>query len=218
MAADAARVSENVRRIREVITSAGGRDVALVAVTKTHPFSAMQLAIDAGCDAVGENYVQEIVEKLNGGEPPGPLHMIGAVQSNKVRRIDRVVSLWGAVDRSSVIDEIGKRAAHGGCADILLQVNTTGESSKSGCLPGEIDALRSRAESAGVTVRGLMTIGPTGGSIPEQQKAFGLLRRLCDESGLEVCSMGMSDDFETAVACGSTMVRIGSAIFGARTN
>jgi uncharacterized pyridoxal phosphate-containing UPF0001 family protein len=63
-----------------------------------------------------------------------------------------------------------------------------------------------------------MTIGPTGGSIAEQQKAFGLLRRLCDESGLEVCSMGMSDDFETAVACGSTMVRIGSAIFGARTN
>ena len=216
MAADAARVSENVRRIREVITSAGGRDVALVAVTKTHPFSAMQLAIDAGCDAVGENYVQEIVEKLNGGEPPGPLHMIGAVQSNKVRRIDRVVSLWGAVDRSSVIDEIGKRAAHGGCADILLQVNTTGESTKSGCLPGDVDALRLRAETAGLRVRGLMTIGPTGATTPDREAAFGLLRRLCDRSGLEVCSMGMSDDFETAVACGSTMVRIGSAIFGAR--
>lgn len=218
MAADAARVSDNVRRIREMITVAGGRDVALVAVTKTHPFSAMQLAIDAGCDAVGENYVQEIVEKLNGRQPPGPLHMIGAVQSNKVRRIDHAVSLWGAVDRASVITEIGKRAAGGGCADVLLQVNTTGESSKSGCRPVEVDDLRSVAESAGVRVRGLMTIGPTGGSITEQERAFGLLRRLCDESALEVCSMGMSDDFETAVACGSTMVRIGSAIFGARRN
>ena len=97
-------------------------------------------------------------------------------------------------------------------------MNTTGESSKSGCRPAEVDDLRSVAESAGVRVRGLMTIGPTGGSITEQERAFGLLRRLCDESALEVCSMGMSDDFETAVACGSTMVRIGSAIFGARRN
>lgn len=217
MAADAALVSDNVLHIRDRITAAGGRGVSLVAVTKTRPYESMQAAMAAGCDAVGENYVQEIIEKLDGREPPGPLHMIGAVQSNKVRRIDHVVSLWGAVDRASVVDEIGKRATGGGCADILLQVNTTGEESKSGCAPGEIDALRTRAEAVGLRVMGLMTIGPTGGSAADQERAFRLLRRLCDESSLGVCSMGMSEDFETAVACGSTMVRIGSAIFGART-
>ena len=216
MAADAARVSENVGRLRGLITAAGGTNVSLVAVTKTHPFASMEAAIAAGCDAVGENYVQEILEKLDGRTAPGPLHMIGAVQSNKVRKIDRLVGLWGAVDRASVIDEIGRRAAGGGCAEVLLQVNTTGESSKSGCLPRDVDGLRTRAEAAGVVVRGLMTVGPTGGTIAEQERAFGLLRRMCDSSGLDVCSMGMSDDFETAVACGSTMVRIGSAIFGAR--
>lgn len=216
MAADAAGVAENVGRIRDRITAAGGGDVLLVAVTKTHPFGHMQLAMDAGCDAVGENYVQEIIEKLDGRQPPGPLHMIGAVQSNKVRKIDHLVSLWGAVDRGSVVDEIGRRAASGGCRRILLQVNTTGEVSKSGCLPGEVDSVRARAEAAGLVVEGLMTIGPTGGSLAGQQAAFGLLRRLCDAGGLTVCSMGMSDDFEVAVGCGSTMVRIGSAIFGAR--
>jgi pyridoxal phosphate enzyme (YggS family) len=216
MAADAAPVAENVLRIRERITIAGGTRVTLVAVTKTHPFASMRAAIDAGCDAVGENYVQEILEKLDGRLSPGPLHMIGSIQSNKVRRIDRLVSLWGAVDRVSVIDEIGRRAESGGCRQILLQVNTTGETSKSGCLPGEIDALRARADAAGLSVEGLMTIGPTEGSLSSRQQAFALLRRLCDTGALGVCSMGMSDDFEVAVGCGSTMVRIGSAIFGPR--
>ena len=216
MAADAARVSENVVRIRERITSAGGAGVSLVAVTKTHPYESMRHAIDAGCDAIGENYVQEILEKLDGREAPGPLHMIGSIQSNKVRRIAGIVDLWGAVDRASVIDEIGRRAATGGCRSVLLQVNTTDEGSKSGCTPAEVDILRTRAESAGLTVRGLMTIGPTNGSLAVQQTSFGLLRRLCDEGALEVCSMGMSDDFEVAVGCGSTMVRIGSAVFGPR--
>lgn len=216
MAADAAQVAENVRAVRGRIASAGGGRVSLVAVTKTHPFEAMQSAIDAGCDAIGENYVQEILDKLDGRDAPGPLHMIGSVQSNKVRKIDRLVSLWGAVDRASVIDEIGRRAQSGGCPRILLQVNTTDEVSKSGCRPGEVDSLRARAESAGLSVEGLMTIGPTGGSLAAREQAFGLLRRLCDEGGLGVCSMGMSDDYEVAVGCGSTMVRIGSAIFGAR--
>ena len=216
MAADAATVAGNVRQVRERILRVGGTGVILVAVTKTHPFESMQAAMNAGCDALGENYVQEIVEKLGGRQPPGPLHMIGTVQSNKVRKVDHLVNLWGAVDRSSVITEIGKRAADGGCAEILLQVNTTGEGSKSGCLPGDVDGLRSFAESAGVTVRGLMTVGPTGGSHAERETSFRLLRRLCEASGLAICSMGMSDDFEQAVGCGSTMVRIGSAIFGPR--
>ena len=216
-APDAAQIAENVARVRARIDSAGGPGVSLVAVTKTHPFRVMEAAVAAGCDALGENYVQEIVSKLGGSPPPGPLHMIGAIQSNKVRKIDGLVSLWQSVDRASVIDEIGRRAGMGGCADILLQVNTTGETTKGGCLPGEVDALRERAEAAGLRVLGLMTIGPTGGATTASESAFGMLRALCDRGGLAVCSMGMTDDFEIAVACGSTMVRIGSALFGSRT-
>ena len=215
-APDAARIAENVAHVRERITAAGGSAVSLVAVTKTHPREVLDMAVDAGCDALGENYVQEIVSKLAGSPSPGPLHMIGAVQSNKVRKIAASVALWQSVDRASVIDEIAVRARSGGCGDILLQVNSTSEASKGGCMPSEVDTLRERAETAGLRVLGLMTIGPTGGTPGECEAAFSSVRSLCDRGGLAVCSMGMTDDFEIAVACGSTMVRIGSAIFGPR--
>ena len=212
----AAEITENLARVRERITAAGGRSVHVVAVTKTHPWETLVAAAQAGCDALGENYVQEIIAKLDGRTPPVALHMIGALQSNKVRKIDHVVSLWQSVDRPSVIEEIGRRARGGGCPDVLLQVNTTGEESKGGCSPGEIERLLACADEAGITVRGLMTIGPTAGSRPDIEAAFRLLRSLCDGHALGVCSMGMSDDFEIAAACGSTMVRIGSALFGSR--
>ena len=215
-APDAALIRDNVGRVRESITAAGGNGVVLVAVTKTHPWEVLVAAAQAGCDAVGENYVQEIFAKLEGREPPAPLHMIGSIQSNKVRKIDRVVSLWESVDRASVIDEIGRRAATGGCPDVLIQVNITGEPTKAGCDPAELDGLRARAGAAGVRVLGLMGIGPTEGTAAETEAAFRGLRRLCDGHELGVCSMGMSGDYEIAVACGSTMVRLGSVLFGRR--
>lgn len=215
-APDAAQIADNVARLRARLTALGGEHVSLVAVTKTHPRSVMEAAVAAGCDALGENYVQEILDKTAEAGPPGPLHMIGSVQSNKVRKIAGIVSLWQSVDRESVVDEIARRAAVGGCREILLQVNSTGEASKGGCGPADVSALRERAEAAGLNVLGLMTIGPTHGSAPERERAFRLVRGLCDEGGLAVCSMGMTDDYETAVGCGSTMVRIGSALFGTR--
>lgn len=209
-------VAENVASVRARIRAAGGDGVSLVAVTKTHGYDAVEQAFAAGCDAVGENYVQEMAGKFAGHVPAGPVHMIGAVQTNKVRRIAGLVSLWQTVDRPSVIDEIARRAAAGGCADILLQVNTTAEAAKSGCGEDEIDVLRGRAEAGGLRVLGLMTIGPTDGDPALTETSFRRLRRLCDAQGLGICSMGMSGDFELAVSCGSTMVRVGTAIFGER--
>ena len=215
-AADAARIAANLADVRGRITAAGGSGVSVVAVTKTHPLEVLRAAVEAGCDALGENYVQEILGKLAGGPPPGPLHMIGTIQSNKVRRISSLVSLWQSVDRESVIEEIGRRAVGGGCGDVLLQVNLTGETGKGGCDPGAVDRLRTHAEGHGVRVLGLMTVGPTDGGPAAAEPAFRALRRMCDEGGLGVCSMGMSADYEIAAGCGSTMVRIGSALFGPR--
>jgi PLP dependent protein len=210
---DAKEVADRVAHVRSLITKAGGTDVSLVAVTKSFGVDAMHAASMAGCEAVGENYAQELLDKATLGLPLTDVHFIGALQSNKVRRLSQHVALWQSVDRESVIDELDKRAPG---AAILIQVDTTGEPSKGGITPGELEAMRTYAEVRGLRVAGLMTIGPTDGSVSECEKSFVLLRRLVSEHGLTVCSMGMTDDYNIAVACGSTMVRVGSGLFGAR--
>jgi pyridoxal phosphate enzyme (YggS family) len=210
---DASQVADRVADVRARISLAGGSDVSLVAVTKTFGLDAVAAAAAAGCDAVGENYAQEFVEKISGGPPSIDVHFIGALQSNKVRLLVGHVAMWQSVDRTSVVDELGRRAPG---ASILLQVDTTNEPSKGGVAPGLLDDLRARAESQHLHVAGLMTIGPTNGTRQECETAFGLLRRLVNEQGLAVCSMGMTADYEIAVACGSTMVRVGSGLFGSR--
>ena len=210
---DLDEVASRVAQVRESISRAGGQHVSLIAVTKTFPIESLRAAHAAGCDGVGENYAQELAEKASQGLPNIDVHFIGALQSNKVKLIAPFVSLWQTIDRDSVMRELGRRVPG---AAILIQVNTTNEPTKGGVAPGEVEEMLTLAHSHGLSVRGLMTIGPTGGSISEQERAFGVLRSLVDSHGLSVCSMGMSDDFEVAVACGSTMVRIGSRLFGAR--
>ena len=210
---DASEVADRVAHVRSVIATAGGTDVSLVAVTKSFGVEAMHAALTAGCDAVGENYAQELVDKVALGLPSIDVHFIGALQSNKVRRVAQHIALWQSVDRVSVIDELRKRSSG---ANILIQVDTTGEPSKGGITPGELEAMRTYAEDRGLRVTGLMTIGPTDGSVSECEESFVLLRRLVSEHGLTVCSMGMTDDYNIAVACGSTMVRVDSGLFGAR--
>ena len=210
---DPSQVADNVGEIRRRIIECGGKDVALIAVTKTFALDAILAAVNGGCDGIGENYAQELLTKVEVGLPAIDVHFIGGIQSNKVRHLAGHVDLWQSVDSESVIKELGKRAP--GSA-ILLQVDTTNESSKGGIAPSLVDRFRTSAEMTGLSVRGLMTIGPTNGSIAEQQASFRQLRALTDEHGLQHCSMGMSGDYETAVGCGSTMVRIGSALFGAR--
>ena len=211
---DANEVADRVAHVRSVISDAGGTAVSLVAVTKSFGVDALHAASSAGCDGVGENYAQELLEKITVGLPSIDVHFIGALQSNKVRLLSEHIALWQSVDRESVVDELGRRAPG---ASILIQVDTTQEPSKGGVPPDQLDALRVRAESRGLVVRGLMTIGPTDGTQQECEKAFGMLRQLVNEQGLSVCSMGMSADYPIAVACGSTMVRVGSGLFGDRT-
>ena len=210
---DANEVADRVAHVRSVISDAGGTDVSLIAVTKSFGIEALRAASSAGCDAVGENYAQELLEKANVGLPSIDVHFIGALQSNKVRMLAGHIALWQSVDRDSVVDELGRRVPG---ATILIQVDTTGEPSKGGVTPAQLDALRVRAESRGLIVKGLMTIGPTDGTQDECEKSFGMLRHLVNEQGLSVCSMGMSADYPIAVACGSTMVRVGSGLFGDR--
>ena len=210
---DPQAVAERVQEIRSDITSMTSSNVAIVAVTKTFGHDAIRAAFSAHCDAVGENYTQELLGKAAEAPIELPVHFIGAIQSNKVRQLAPIVAVWQGVDRISVVHELVKRAPG---AQILLQVNSTGEASKSGVPPTEVESLLASAVDAGLNVRGLMTIGPTSGNAIEARKAFSSLRSLADSLALPECSMGMSDDYRLAVECGSTMIRIGSRLFGAR--
>ncbi len=211
---DPHEVALRVQQIREEVARASSSPVAIIAVTKTFGHDAIRAAVAAHCDAVGENYAQEVLAKVEESPFGLPVHFIGAIQSNKVRQLAPHISLWQGVDRESVISELGKRAPG---AEILLQVNTTNEDTKSGVPPQEVEALLAAGVKAGLAVRGLMTIGPTSGDVRDAEKAFLSLRSLADSLHLPECSMGMSDDYRVAVDCGSTMIRIGSRLFGPRT-
>ncbi len=216
---DAAAVTERVAAVRARIAAAGGREVELIAVTKTFPVDAIEAVVAAGCRAIGENYAQELVAKIDalaaagGAEADRPeVHFIGHVQTNKVRILAPVVTVWETVDRPAIVLELAKRAPG---ARIFVQVNVSGEEQKHGCRPDETDGLVRRARAAGLRVEGLMTIGAMGD--PDAARAgFRTLRTLATSLGLHGCSMGMSDDLEIAVQEGATHVRVGSALFGPR--
>ncbi len=205
--------------IRERIRAAGGSDgVTIVGVTKTFPFGHIEAAVAAGVVDLGENYGQELVDKAEAATAAGldpRWHFIGGLQRNKIKRLAGRVWLWQTVDRASLVDEIAKRDPG---ARILIQVNTTDEAQKSGCEPDEAAGLVDRAREAGLDPLGLMTIGPTGpgGTAADPRPAFERLRSLAEPCQVSELSMGMSADYELAVAEGATMVRIGSAIFGPR--
>ena len=220
-AVDASQVAVRVIQIRQRISSAGGKDVKLIAVTKTFDAAAMVAAYDAGCDGVGENYAQELIGKMHGlsSEKRLPVHFIGRLQTNKVKAMAGIVDVWQTVDRPELISEIAKRCVNirdDTKPQIMLQVNATGELDKGGCLPAELSNLLDQATSKGLEVLGLMTVGPTNNEPQQARQAFQLVRKLADDLGLMQCSMGMTGDFEIAVAEGATMIRVGSALFGDR--
>lgn len=218
---DVERLRQRVGEIRDRIHRAGGVGVQLVAVTKTWGADAMIGAHEVGCDGVGENYAQELIRKI-ALVPPSqrlPVHFIGQMQTNKVKLLIDTVDVWQSVDRASLVDELIKRSRL--CAkttptSIMLQVNTTGESTKAGCDPADVPTLLTRAVEGGLLVSGLMTIGPTNGEVDLTRRAFRLLGELADAHGLVERSMGMSGDFEIGVELGATLVRVGTALFGER--
>lgn len=221
----AAEVARAFERTRQRIRDAGGTDVELVAVTKGFGPDAIALAAENGATAVGENYAQELVGKLDALSRTTGLHVpsvyfIGRLQTNKVKHLARRVARYETVDRASLIAEIARRDPG---ASVLIQVapdgtepNNTSVPAKGGCRLSEVDALVEAADAAGLAVLGLMTVGPTTGGPDAAAPGFAAVRRAVDRLGLSVCSMGMSADLEVAVREGSTEVRIGSALFGKR--
>jgi hypothetical protein len=208
-------VAERLERLRGRIRQAGGEKVEVLAVTKGFDRSAVEAALAAGLTDMGENYAQELLEKASVSSPSGiePVwHFVGRLQRNKVRKLASIVRLWQSVDRLAVGREISQRAPG---ASVLVQVNASGEPQKGGCAPEAAGELVEELASLGLEVRGLMAVGPTGP--PElAREPFRRLVSLADDLHLPVRSIGMTDDLEVAIEEGSTMVRIGRALFGPR--
>lgn len=204
----------DVRRRIDDVSRPWTHRVDLVGVTKGFEAWAIEAAVRAGCDAIGESYAQELLAKRATIERLQPsVHFVGRLQRNKVRQLVDLVDVWCSLDRPSLIDEVAKRAPR---SRVLVQVDTTGDPAKGGCAPGDTAQLVDRARAGGLEVLGLMTVGPTGQPPEAARPGFREVRGLVDELGLTVCSMGMSDDLEIAVEEGSTEVRLGTAIFGQR--
>jgi pyridoxal phosphate enzyme (YggS family) len=201
-------------------------DVTIVAVSKTHPIDAIREARAAGATDFGENYAQELAAKVGelagDAAPPVRWHFIGRLQRNKAKLVAGRVALVHAVDTVDLAEELARRAA-GAVQPILLTVNLAGESTKGGVTADAASAVaRVLAGVPGTSLDGLMTMPPPADDPEASRPQFVALRtlrdRLADELGrpLPVLSMGMSHDFEVAIACGATHVRIGTAIFGRR--
>ena len=225
-------IAENIARIRAEMEAAArevGRDpkeILLIGASKMNDAQACRDAIAAGIDALGENRVQEMTQKLSENAYEGaPLHFIGHLQRNKVKQVVGFVDLIQSVGSLSLLDEIEKVAAAKGLVqDILLEVNVGEEEAKSGFFPAEIFAAAEAAlERPHVRVKGLMTIPPADADRDTNMQYFRQVQALYVDineklfhNELKCLSMGMSGDYEDAVLAGATMVRVGSAIFGAR--
>jgi hypothetical protein len=225
-------VRDNIALVREEIARAAAKagrspaEVRLLAVTKTVDDDRIREAIAAGVDLVGENYVQEARRKIDLLGRSLPWHFIGHLQTNKAKYAVRLFDLIHSVDRVELARELDRRAAVAGVTlGILVEVNVSGEATKSGVPATQaISLVRTLAELPGLSVRGLMTMPPWFDDPEEARPYFAALRRLAEEIRRErieeVCmeelSMGMTNDYPVAVEEGATIVRIGRAIFGER--
>ena len=230
---DAKTIAENVAHIRETMAQAArdaGRapeDIQLCAATKMNDADAVRAAIAAGVDCCGENRVQELQQKLPQGAYAGkPLHFIGRLQTNKVKYLVGTVDLIESVDRIELLETIDKLAQKRGVVQrILLEVNIAGQESKAGFTADEAAQLAAKmGDYPGAKLCGLMAIPPVSEHSGDNRIFFRQMRQLFvdikgktyDNVAMECLSMGMSDDYPDAIAEGSTMIRVGTAIFGAR--
>ena len=214
--------------VRERISAAQARTgqeqpVTIIAVTKTFGPDAVRAAVEAGLRAVGENRVQEALEKQDAlPDLAVDWHLIGTLQQNKARRAAGRFALIHSVDRMALAQELDRRVPEGTRQAVLIQVNCSGEPQKGGVEPGELPALLDEVvRCSRLEVRGLMTMAELTDDTRRQRSAFRMLRELRDAAvaaghGLPELSMGMSSDFEVAVEEGATMVRLGTILFGGR--
>lgn len=210
LAAVEARIAEACRR--------AGRErgsVTLVAVSKTFPASAINDAIAAGITDVGENRVQEVREKKSKVGGTARWHLIGHLQSNKAKDAVKCFDVIQSVDSVELAQKISRAATKP--IELLLQVNIGNEPQKNGISPSDLDAIAKQVSVLeNIRLRGLMTIPPVGPAA-ESRRYFRMLRAMRDGVGVKELSMGMSEDFEVAIEEGATIVRVGRAIFGMRS-
>ena len=225
-------ISANLAHIQEQIAQACkkcGRDindVRLVAVSKKKPASNVEAAIEAGHKLFGESYVQECVAKIDEVKGDAEWHFIGGLQSNKVKYLRGKVKMIHSVDRLSLAKEIDRQwGKSDSCVDVLIQVNLGEEESKSGTTADEVISLvRQISELKNLRIKGLMALPPWEADPEDVRPYFRQLREIAEKINdlqlpnvsMQELSMGMSHDFEVAIEEGSTMIRIGTAIFGAR--
>ena len=226
-------ITENVHMARQKINAAAesvgrsGSEVRLLAATKMNGPEAVQEAIRAGVDICAENRVQEFLSKnAVNAYAPCCVHFIGHLQKNKVKYLVGAVELIHSVDSTELMDAISRRAQSLGMVqDVLLEVNIGGEASKSGVSPDGLEALLTHAAACpGLHVKGLMTIPPAVSAGEENRWYFrrmyelfvDIRRKTYDNISMAELSMGMSGDYEEAVRCGATIVRLGTALFGPR--
>lgn len=225
-------INENLKNIYSTIKAAAeksGRkseDIKLIAVTKTVGVDRIRQVVEAGIMDLGENRVQELTEKFDQLDPACRWHLIGHLQTNKVKYIINKVSMIHSVDSISLAKEINSRAAkHGLKMDILLQINVSGEESKFGIDPSRVEEfLEAISHMENIHLKGLMTIAPYAENPEEIRPIFKKLYQIyidiksksIDNVNMDYLSMGMSNDFEIAIEEGANMIRVGTGIFGKR--
>jgi PLP dependent protein len=207
-------------RVAAAEQAAGRRagSVTLIAVSKVQPLDRVEAALAAGHRVFGENYVQEAAAKwpdLRARFGPVAVHMIGPLQTNKAKLALDLFDAIHTLDRPSLLEKLARLAQERGtCPDLFVQVNTGAEPQKAGVLPDDADAFIATARASDLPLAGLMCIPPEG---EDSTPHFRTLAAMAARNGLAGLSMGMSGDFEAAIAEGATHIRVGSAIFGART-
>jgi PLP dependent protein len=209
----------NLASIRSRIASAGGDldKIRVIAVSKGQPIESIRVAIECGHREFGENYADELVAKATelGSDSLAVWHFQGRLQTNKINRLRPHVSLWQTVDTAERAVALANRVPG---ATVLIQMDATeGDGDRSGALPRDVPVVVNAAQKAGLHVVGLMTVAPLKDLPNSADRAFHQLCTLADSLGLSERSIGMSDDLEVAVRSGSTMVRVGSALFGIRS-
>jgi hypothetical protein len=220
-------LKDTIKLIRSKIESAQKRGgfshpVQLIAVTKTHPFSLIQKCYDAGITAIGENRIQEASKKFGSFDsmPDLSRRFIGHLQSNKVNKCLELFDTIDSIDSVKLLKRISNTALQQeGTIHVLLEINTSGENQKYGFSPDELDKMAECFELPNLKIDGLMTVGPLTSDKEKIRSSFIQLRELkniMNQPGLNELSMGMSGDYEIAVEEGSTMVRLGTALFGVR--
>ena len=210
-----ATVADRLAAVHDRIERAGARSgsVTVVAVTKGLGREAIDAAVGAGLWDIGENYAQEMLSKLSAAPPGARWHFLGQPQSNKLARLAPHVHLWHGLDTEEHALALAQRRPS---APVLVQVRTAGPPGRHGASAADVPALVGSAAAAGLDVRGLMAVGPRPATATEVSRCFWEVARLAASLELSELSMGMSADFDLAVAEGATIVRLGTALFGPR--